>query len=436
MFPHKHCGFQLSKLLRMESSKHCCKYNANFEFLSFGIRSILQAGLALYIAFGCQAAAGAEEWFFCWRDRKTLKRITQFGGTTLLDLGKGPFRPKDILPHKVTLDHSLVETGVCTLPPSFNLHSEDSWHRDTYSVTSTVDPSNLSYLPKQDPYTAVRRSIFRIIPIHPVEDTNDGAPDAQAGTGFLVKRQGNRAWIATARHVVISADNKPFRRVEAEIYSGNLPSELRLARVSLNLDPLLIVTSSNSELIEQMETVVGEISMHGSDSEAMQPKGRGAHGTAKRHISDASIEEEQAFVRRMMLDQMHLRASNLIQGLFLKALTNNSNHPDIVVLEVEQPLPLDIQPLPLSMSTPRGLLTVVGHPHNKPPWAVENFSILKTTDKDIVLDGGLEPGASGSPVLNDSGEVVGIVYETTTYARGDLSLVSCYRSRLLQEMIP
>jgi hypothetical protein len=54
----------------------------------------------------------------------------------------------------------------------------------------------------------------------------------------------------------------------------------------------------------------------------------------------------------------------------------------------------------------------------------------------IGLAGELQPGASGSPVLNASGQVLGLVYETATYARQALKLVSAYRTSAIQAKIP
>lgn len=55
---------------------------------------------------------------------------------------------------------------------------------------------------------------------------------------------------------------------------------------------------------------------------------------------------------------------------------------------------------------------VVGHPSNQGPWTVVTYPLLKTTDQVLLLDGGLDSGASGSPVLSASGQVVGVVYDS------------------------
>ncbi|MFM9104604.1 MAG: hypothetical protein ACKOPS_26145 [Cyanobium sp.] len=46
----------------------------------------------------------------------------------------------------------------------------------------------------------------------------------------------------------------------------------------------------------------------------------------------------------------------------------------------------------------------------------------------MYLDGELNPGASGSPVLNGKGEVVGLVYRAATGGEADLKYVMAYRA--------
>ncbi|MEB3316755.1 MAG: serine protease, partial [Cyanobacteriota bacterium] len=99
-------------------------------------------------------------------------------------------------------------------------------------------------------------------------------------------------------------------------------------------------------------------------------------------------------------------------------------------------LPADIQPLPLTTGAPSGILKVVGHPADKPPWTVATFSVLKSTERELLLDGMLKPGASGSPVLNASGQVLGLVYEISTFEKKDINFVFAYRSSAIQSKLP
>jgi hypothetical protein len=212
-------------------------------------------------------------------------------------------------------------------------------------------PTDLTFLPKDDPNTPLRRSVVRLWPTFAGQKPGVG----QLGTGFVVKRQGDRAWIATALHVVRSSDDwRPAIQVEAELYSGSLPEGL--------VAPRLMVTPPPSQ-------AAGE----GGD--------------------------------------------------------------DLIILELRG-LPADVQPLPLTAAQPSGILKVVGHPTDKPPWTVATFPVLKSTERQLVLDGQLKPGASGSPVLTDTGLVLGLIYETSTYEKQDINFVFAYRSSAIQNKLP
>jgi hypothetical protein len=206
-----------------------------------------------------------------------------------------------------------------------------------------------SFLPKEDPNTPLRRSVLRLLPTFTGEK-----PGIRPGTAFVVKLQGDRAWIATARHVVFAKDDcRPAVTVEAELYAGALPEGL--------LPPRLEVV--------------------------------------------------------------------------LPRLEWPAEGDDLIILELRG-LPADVQPLPLSSAVPSGALKVIGHQTGQTAWSVMAFTPLKSNEQQIILDGSLLPGASGSPVLNGSGEVLGLVYETTTYAKQSMDLVSAYRTAVIQRLLP
>ncbi|MEB3316524.1 MAG: tetratricopeptide repeat protein [Cyanobacteriota bacterium] len=102
---------------------------------------------------------------------------------------------------------------------------------------------NISYLPKGDPLTPVKRSVVRLLP-------EFAGGSGLRGTGFVVKRQGNRAWIATALHVV--RDPKTFavaNKVEAEIYTGPLPIGVLPPRLEVVLPPVASLRAVGDDLI-------------------------------------------------------------------------------------------------------------------------------------------------------------------------------------------
>jgi len=187
--------------------------------------------------------------------------------------------------------------------------------------------TNVSYLPQGDPLTPVKRSVVLLWPTFSGKNAGVGL----LGTGFVVRRQGDRAWIVTALHVVRDLESNALAtKVEAELFTGPLPAG---------------VVAPRAEVL-------------------------------------------------------------LSQGTALPA---SGDEP--IVLEVRG-LPPDIQALPLATTPAQGVLMVVGHPSKPGPWTVVSYPLLKTTDQALLLDGGLDPGASGSPVLSASRQVVGVVYDS------------------------
>ena len=76
---------------------------------------------------------------------------------------------------------------------------------------------------KDEPLVSLKRSVVRVI-------INKNAPPWQSGTGWVVKRQGNKAWIITKRFVVETADKTKIQsatKIEVEFYSKPLSGELR-----------------------------------------------------------------------------------------------------------------------------------------------------------------------------------------------------------------
>jgi tetratricopeptide (TPR) repeat protein len=187
--------------------------------------------------------------------------------------------------------------------------------------------TNVSYLPQGDPLTPVKRAVVLLWPTFAGKNAGVGL----LGTGFVVRRQGDRAWIVTALHVVRDLESNALAtKVEAELFTGPLPAG---------------VVAPRAEVL-------------------------------------------------------------LSQG---PALPASGDEP--IVLEVRG-LPPDIQALPLATTPAQGVLMVVGHPSKPGPWTVVSYPLLKTTDQALLLDGGLDPGASGSPVLSASRQVVGVVYDS------------------------
>jgi tetratricopeptide (TPR) repeat protein len=208
--------------------------------------------------------------------------------------------------------------------------------------------TDLSYLPRNDPTTPVKRAVVRLWPTFSGKKSGIGL----LGTGFVVRREGDRAWIATALHVVRDPDDYGVAtKVEAELFTGPIPEGLLPPRLEVMLPP---------------------------------------------------------------------------------SPTLRENGADLIILEIRG-LPMDVQTLQLTKAQPEGSVRVVGHPAEKPPWTEELFRILKLAPSLLYLDGELNPGASGSPVLNGSGQVVGIVYRATSSSGGEeLKYVMAYRASAIE----
>jgi tetratricopeptide (TPR) repeat protein len=218
-----------------------------------------------------------------------------------------------------------------------------------------VNKADLSYLPRADSINPVKRAVVRLYPTYGGKNSGVGP---YVGTGFVVKRQGDRAWIVTARHVVFEPkENSIPIKLEAELYAGSLPNGLGPPRLEVEL-PSQIAAWQGSE--------------------------------------------------------------------------------DLIVLVIRG-LPADVQPLPLSTAPPQGVLKVVGHYPKDVPWnvlAVEFLDALtEPSSRELKLAGLMDMGASGSPVLNSAGQVVGMVLTVTDVANPNKMVISAYRALVLTEKI-
>jgi hypothetical protein len=404
----------------------------------FGIN--LLAITAWSVGSSLSAYSGELTWEGCFKNKETLERVLTAGVGTW-SLGKGPFRPVDRLERPGEEITSAWESGDCLVDFKRVMRSEQFYDGPPIGRERPpeVDPSELAYLSKGDPTTAVRRAVVRIWPRFSDVGGATGFVGGQAGTGFVVKREATRAWVATARHVLLSSHgSQKASFLDLEFYLGNLPPGMRSGRITVNVDSeaLEAVKVLIEYRINEVSQLLDRAKRNDNDLEAQKalicqvepaPLCRVNPDAQKIHSVKISLQES--------LRQDEAKLKRIKWFLAQIAQANREESEDIVLFEVEG-LPPDIQPLPLSMASPQGPLKVVGHPSNMPPWAVASFPLLKSTDKFLVLDGQLETGASGSPVLNATGQVVGLVYETTSYSGGSLSLVSAYRSGLIQRMIP
>jgi hypothetical protein len=144
-------------------------------------------------------------------------------------------------------------------------------------------------------------------------------------------------------------------------------------------------------------------------------------------------------VKKATTIQVELFGGNLPEGIVearLQAQEAYSGDDDLALaLLVVVGLPDDIQPLKFaSLPVKDGMpLTMVGHPRPEKwkfiigPLMTSNINTL------LVKSAQMKPGGSGSPVLSDKEEVVGMAY--TTEVAGDIEQVVAYSLHKLQATI-
>ena len=104
------------------------------------------------------------------------------------------------------------------------------------------------------------------------------------------------------------------------------------------------------------------------------------------------------------------------QPAIIVQTTSNSDWLDLALLKVTR-LPKDIQPLPISEQPVESNIPihVVGHPNNGTDWTVSAGQISEKTARRMQLTADLAMGNSGSPVLNEQNQVVGLAVAVTMF---------------------
>ena len=129
------------------------------------------------------------------------------------------------------------------------LNSLEQLNRDEgirSGATQVLGAADVRYLPSNDSTTPVKRAVVRLWPTFSVKNAGIGL----LGTGFVVRRQGDRAWIATALHVVREPDgNSVATKLEAELFTGPLPPGLVPPRLEVVLNPSQPLPESGDEPI-------------------------------------------------------------------------------------------------------------------------------------------------------------------------------------------
>jgi superkiller protein 3 len=107
--------------------------------------------------------------------------------------------------------------------------------------------------------------------------------------------------------------------------------------------------------------------------------------------------------------QLRMRRNARILGM-----TSADDNLDIAVLEVTDPLPDDIKPLPTSSNPLQREMRVraIGHPVRGFPWSIESGTISSYNREQFQISGtDIQAGNSGGPVFNSENQILGIVVE-------------------------
>jgi len=108
-------------------------------------------------------------------------------------------------------------------------------------------------------------------------------------------------------------------------------------------------------------------------------------------------------------DKLRMRRNARVLGM-----TSADDNLDIAVLEVTDPLPDDIKPLPTSSNPIQRQMSVraIGHPVRGIPWSIEPGTISSYNSQQLQISGtAIQAGNSGGPVINSENQLLGIVVE-------------------------
>lgn len=193
-----------------------------------------------------------------------------------------------------------------------------------------------------EPDVSLKRSVVRII--------TKSNSSWGIGTGWVIKRERDTAWIVTNRHVLTQQKQQPASQIEVEFYSEPSPGQFR-----------------------------------------------------------------------------HRRSAKIVR------MTSASDWLDIALLKITD-VPKDIQPLPISSKSVliNSSIRVIGHPQTSSEWSVLKGEVTDKTSQQLKLSAILASGSSGSPVLNEQNQVIGVAVAVKLFCDARSATPPAYRDPQLE----
>src|SRR5919199_685041 len=150
--------------------------------------------------------------------------------------------------------------------------------------------------PKAEPLVSLKRSIVQIIIKSP--------SNWETATGWVVKREGSKAWIVTNRHVVAEGNNTPpkIQKIEVEFYSEPPPGQFRKrqsARIAKmtpadsKLDLSLLEVTDIPKDIKPLPISPTAVSLHAPIRTIGHPNTIGDWKVAKGEVSNKTDQQLQ-----------------------------------------------------------------------------------------------------------------------------------------------
>jgi superkiller protein 3 len=233
---------------------------------------------------------------------------------------------------------------------------------------------------------------------------------------------------------------------------GNLEQAIEEYKKSLQIDPNYPITSNNLQEAERLLTLRRNPQVEVMDDREYLPKNEPAIAILRSVvliIAEFSGRERQGSEygtglviqrdgnrtliitnRHVIFDQATRKQGQNIQIEFFSdpppdklkmrrnarvlSMTPADDNLDIAVLEVTDPLPDDIKPLPTSSNPLQREMRVraIGHPVRGFPWSIEPGTISSYNREQFQISGtAIQAGNSGGPVINSENQLLGIVVE-------------------------